>query len=152
MEPTRAEDFHPAHFHHPTDITNTYLPMVPGTRLRREGHAFDDGEKVRAIESTVTGLTKEIAGVETVVGLDRDFTEGKAEEVEPPSYAFSSVKSRSSPTTVSTPAISFVKPVTVDSMARDTFSPSSKACPSQRSLVPGTIGRKVLVMSVGWWK
>ena len=54
---------------------------MPGTRLRWEGHAYDDGEKVsRAIESTVTGLTKEIAGVETLVVLDRDFTEGKAEE------------------------------------------------------------------------
>ena len=87
-QPTRAEDFDPANFHHPTDITNAYFPMVPGTRMRWEGHAYDDGEKVsRAIESTVTGLTKEIAGVETVVGLDRDFTEGKAEEVELTFYA-----------------------------------------------------------------
>lgn len=62
--------------------------MVPGTTFRWEGHAYDDGEKVpRAIESTVTGLTKEIAGVETVVALDRDFTEGKVEEVELTFYA-----------------------------------------------------------------
>jgi hypothetical protein len=87
-KPTRAEDFHPANFHHPTDITNVYFPMVPGTTLRWEGHAYDDGQKVsRAIESTVTGLTKEIAGVQTVVGLDRDFTDGKAEEVELTFYA-----------------------------------------------------------------
>lgn len=62
--------------------------MVPGTTFRWEGHAYDDGEKVsRAIESTVTGLTKEIAGVQTVVGLDRDITDGKAEEVELTFYA-----------------------------------------------------------------
>lgn len=62
--------------------------MAPGARYRWEGHAYDDGEKVsRAIEWTVTGLTKEIAGVETVVAMDRDITDGKAEEVELTFYA-----------------------------------------------------------------
>ncbi len=62
--------------------------MVPGTRFRWTGHAYDDGERVsRAIETTVTRLTKTVAGVETLVAVDRDITEGQAEEVELTFYA-----------------------------------------------------------------
>ncbi len=86
--PAQLSDFDPANFHQPTHITNAYFPLTPGTRSRWEGHAYDDGEKVsRAIEWTVTSLTKEIAGVETVVALERDFTDGEAEEVELTFYA-----------------------------------------------------------------
>jgi hypothetical protein len=62
--------------------------MVPGTRYRWEGHAYDDGEKIsRAIEFTVTGMTKEINGVLTRVARDVDITNGEAEEIELTFYA-----------------------------------------------------------------
>ncbi len=87
-EPASAEDFDPKNFTHSTEITNRYFPMVPGTQFLWKGHAFDDGEKVaRAIEFTVTDLTKEIAGVKTVVAWDRDITDGRAEEIELTFYA-----------------------------------------------------------------
>jgi hypothetical protein len=57
--------------------------MVPGTQFMWKGHAFDDGERVsRAIEFTVTDMTKTINGVQTVVARDRDFTDGEPEEIE----------------------------------------------------------------------
>jgi hypothetical protein len=86
--PPSDQDFDPANFSHPTQVTNPYLPMRPGTQMLWKGHAIDDGAKVsRAIEFTVTDLTKIIGGVRTVVARDRDFTEGKAEEVELTFYA-----------------------------------------------------------------
>jgi hypothetical protein len=81
--PPSDKDFDPKNFTHSTEITNPYFPMTPGTQFLWKGHAYDDGEKVsRAIEFTVTDQTKLIDGVRTVVGRDRDITEGKAEEVE----------------------------------------------------------------------
>jgi hypothetical protein len=81
--PPSDKDFDPKNFSHSTDVTNPYFPMTPGTQFLWKGHAYDDGEKVsRAIEFTVTDQTKMIDGVRTVVGRDRDITEGKAEEVE----------------------------------------------------------------------
>lgn len=87
-QPTSDKDFDPRNFNHSTEITNPYFPMNPGTQFLWKGHAYDDGEKVsRAIEFTVTDLTKMINGVRTVVARDRDITEGTAEEVELTFYA-----------------------------------------------------------------
>ncbi len=49
-----------------------------------EGRAFDDeGNKVaRRVEFIVTDLTKEIGGVNAVVGWDRDFNDGSLGEAE----------------------------------------------------------------------
>ncbi len=48
-----------------------------------KGHALDAGERVtRAIEFTVTDMTKVINGVRTVVAWDRDYTDGALEEIE----------------------------------------------------------------------
>jgi hypothetical protein len=81
--PPSDKDFDPKNFHDPTHITNPYFPMTPGTQVLWKGHAFDEGERVsRAIEFTVTDMTKTINGVQTVVARDRDFTNGKAEEIE----------------------------------------------------------------------
>ncbi len=86
--PPSDKDFDPKNFTHSTEITNPYFPMTPGTQFLWKGHAYDDGEKVsRAIEFTVTDLTKTIDGVRTVVARDRDFTGGEAEEVELTFYA-----------------------------------------------------------------
>jgi hypothetical protein len=81
--PPSDKDFDPRNFHDSTHITNPYFPMSPGTQFLWQGHAFDGGERVsRAIESTVTDLTKTINGVQTVVARDRDITNGEAEEIE----------------------------------------------------------------------
>ena len=76
-------DFDPANFSNPTQVTNPYFSLVPGTRFTWKGHALDEGELIkREIEFTVTDMTKVIDGVETVVAWDRDFTDGALEEVE----------------------------------------------------------------------
>jgi len=54
-------------------IDNPYLPLVPGTVHVYEG----DGER---IEYTVTGATREVMGVSTVVVHDRAFDAGKLVE------------------------------------------------------------------------
>jgi len=66
-----------------TTIDNEWWPLKPGTQLTWEGHAID-GEDViaRRIVFTVTDLTKEIGGVRTLVGWDRDFNNGKLSEGE----------------------------------------------------------------------
>jgi hypothetical protein len=73
--PTDGNGFDPANFGADSaEVDNPYFPLVPGTQLVYEGSAFDEGERVEhSVIFTVTGLTKEIAGVRTVVGWDRDF-------------------------------------------------------------------------------
>jgi hypothetical protein len=82
-------DFDPADFDNPTVINNEWMPMQPGTTWAYEGTAVDDeGNKVdRRIEFTVTDLTKEIGGVNTVVGWIEDFTNGQLTEKEISFYA-----------------------------------------------------------------
>ena len=62
-EPYRPE-IDPADFS--TTITNPYLPLIPGTSLAYEG----GGERVVV---TVTGRTRQVMGVETVVVRDREW-------------------------------------------------------------------------------
>ena len=57
-------DIDPADFS--TTITNPYMPLVPGTSLSYEG----GGERVVV---TVTGRTRQVMGVETVVVRDREW-------------------------------------------------------------------------------
>ena len=76
-------DFDPANFTHPTQVTNPWFPLVPGTRFTWKGHALDDGEPVgRKVVFTVTDLTKVVDGVRTIVAWDRDITDGTLEENE----------------------------------------------------------------------
>lgn len=76
-------DFDPANFSDPTNVTNPWFPLVPGTRFTWEGHATDEGERVRrGVVFTVTDLTKVVNGVRTIVAWDRDYDQGKLEEVE----------------------------------------------------------------------
>jgi hypothetical protein len=72
-----------------TVINNVWMPMQPGTRWVYEGTALDDeGNPIlRRIEFTVTDLTKEIAGVQTVVALIVDYTDAEAVEKEIAFYA-----------------------------------------------------------------
>lgn len=76
-------DFNRRNFNRSTEGTNPYFPLVPGTRFTWKGHASIDGERVsRTIETTITDMTKVIAGVKTVVGRDVDMTDGAVNELE----------------------------------------------------------------------
>jgi hypothetical protein len=91
-DPAGAAEFwelDPANFSDPTMIDNVWTPMQPGTRWVHEGTALDDegNSVVRRIEFTVTDLTKEIAGVQTVVAWIVDYTDGEPVEKEIAFYA-----------------------------------------------------------------
>ena len=78
-----AADFDPANFTRPTEVTNPWFPLEPGTRLTWEGHATEGVERVeRKVVFTVTDLTKVVNGVRTVVAWDRDFNDGELAEIE----------------------------------------------------------------------
>jgi len=86
-EPQFAE-FDPNRFDSPTLIANEWLPLQPGKRWVYEGTAVEDGESLsRRIEFTVTDLTKEIAGVRTVVAWIVDYNDGEVVEKEIAFYA-----------------------------------------------------------------
>jgi hypothetical protein len=83
--PIDGNGFDPANFGPDSaDVDNTYFPLVPGTQFVYEGSSIgDEGERIEhRVVFTVTGLTKEIAGVRAVVGWDRDFEEGALVEKE----------------------------------------------------------------------
>jgi hypothetical protein len=83
--PTGGNGFDPANFGPDSAVVdNTYFPLVPGTQFVYEGSSIgDEGERIEhMVVFTVTGLTKEIAGVRAVVGWDRDFEEGDLVEKE----------------------------------------------------------------------
>jgi hypothetical protein len=63
--------------------------MQPGTRWVHEGSAVDDegNSFIRRIEFTVTDLTKEIAGVQTVAAWIVDYNDGEVVERELAFYA-----------------------------------------------------------------
>ncbi len=75
--------FDPANFPETPRIDNQWLPLKPGTRWVWEGSTKEeDGRIPHGIVFTVTDLTKVVNGVRTVVGWDRDYTDGKLEEAE----------------------------------------------------------------------
>jgi hypothetical protein len=77
-------DFDPTNFDDPTTIDNKWFPLKPGTQFVYEGFTVDEnGEEIpHEIVFTVTDLTKEIGGVQTVVILDNDSSDGELEESE----------------------------------------------------------------------
>jgi hypothetical protein len=82
-DPVGADVFDPGNFSNPTLVDNPYFPLRPGTLFRWEGHAIDDGERIeRGVVFIVTDLTKVIDGVRTVVAWDRDYDDGRRNEVE----------------------------------------------------------------------
>jgi hypothetical protein len=81
--PIKASDFDPANFDPGAPVDNRWDPLVPGTESVFEGSALDDGEPIeRKVISTVTDMTKEVAGVRVVVAWERDFTDGELVEAE----------------------------------------------------------------------
>jgi hypothetical protein len=76
-------DFDPGRFSDPTTVDNQWLPLRPGTQLTWQGSALDGTERIaRQVVFTVTGLTKTINGVRTVVGFDQDYNGGELVEPE----------------------------------------------------------------------
>ncbi len=79
-----ADDFDPSLFDETsTTIDNEWWPLEPGTQFTWRGWTQEEEERVpHRIVFTVTDLTKEINGVRTVVGWDRDFSGGQLVESE----------------------------------------------------------------------
>jgi hypothetical protein len=70
-------------FSEPTNVDNRYFSLVPGTEFVYDGTVVEGGETLRhRVVFTVTGVTKVINGVRTVVAWDRDFTDGELQEAE----------------------------------------------------------------------
>jgi len=67
----------------PTAINNRFLPMPAGLQMTLEGRANRGGGPLpHKVVFTVTGLTKVINGVQTVVVYDIDENEGQLQEAE----------------------------------------------------------------------
>jgi hypothetical protein len=82
-DPITAKDFDVADFGTPTEVDNVYFPLQQGMRLVYEGAAMDGKRRVtRRVVMTVTGLTKEILGVRSVVIWEQDSTDGELTESE----------------------------------------------------------------------
>jgi hypothetical protein len=82
------EDFDPNNFDRSTNIDNEWLPLQPGTQWVYEGVTVEDSESIpHRIVFTVTDLTKEIAGVSTVVAWIVDYSDGQVVEKEIAFYA-----------------------------------------------------------------
>ena len=78
-----AKGFEVAEFTNPTTVDNTWFPLQPGTHMVYRGETIEDGEKLQhRVEFTVTDLTKVVAGVESVVVLELDFSAGELVESE----------------------------------------------------------------------
>jgi hypothetical protein len=78
-------DFKRAQFANPTRINNRWLPLKPGTQRVYEGSAILEGEtkrSARRVVSTTTDVGKVIAGVQTLVVVEKDFTAGQLGEAE----------------------------------------------------------------------
>ena len=80
-----ASDFKRAQFDNSTRINNRWMPLKPGMQRIYEGSAILEGEKQRStrrVVSTVTDVGKVIAGVRTLVLLEKDYTSGQLGEAE----------------------------------------------------------------------
>ncbi|MFN8638061.1 MAG: hypothetical protein U0360_01050 [Dehalococcoidia bacterium] len=74
---------HAADFRRPTEITNEYFPLVPGTQVLMEGRSnLGKGTVTHDVSFTVTDMVKTIDGVRTVAVWDRDVHSGKLLEEE----------------------------------------------------------------------
>ncbi len=77
------EDFDSKNFDRSTRIDNEWFPLKPGTRWVYEGFSFEDGKRLpHRVVSTVTDLSKVIAGVRAIVVWDQDYSAGKLGETE----------------------------------------------------------------------
>ena len=78
-----AKDFDPTNFDNSTTVDNKWFPLKPGEHSVFEGSAIDDGQRIsRRVLTTVTDLSKEINGVNSVVVWERDYNNGELVEAE----------------------------------------------------------------------
>jgi hypothetical protein len=78
-----AKDFDPTDFDNSTTVDNKWFPLKPGEHSVFEGSAIDDGQRIsRRVLTTVTDLSKEIDGVNSVVVWERDYNNGQLVEAE----------------------------------------------------------------------
>jgi hypothetical protein len=93
VEPTvdpefALEDLGTATFDHPTEITNKYFPMKPGTEFVYDGFTREGANQIpHSIIFTVTDLTKEVEGIQAVVAYILDYSNGELVEAEIAFYA-----------------------------------------------------------------
>ena len=81
--PVHVPPWTAADFRDPTHVTNTWMPLVPGTRFTSEGVSNVGGAPTEhKIVFVVTDLVKVIDGVQTRVGWDVDTDEGVMAESE----------------------------------------------------------------------
>jgi hypothetical protein len=67
----------------PATVDNPMFPLVPGTEFSYAGTLAEGGHtRPHTVVFTVSGLTKNIHGVTTVIAWDRDFLGGKLQEQE----------------------------------------------------------------------
>jgi hypothetical protein len=72
-----------ARFSAPLHVNNRMFPLTPGTQYVYRGKIVEGGEsKAHSVVFTVTGLSKVVGGVPTVVAWDRDFLDGELQEQE----------------------------------------------------------------------
>jgi hypothetical protein len=78
------KDFDPkGNFSVPTQVDNRWHPLVPGTQFVFEGRSNRGlGPRPHRVIFTVTGLTKQVDGVDAVVLFDRDINRDKLLEAE----------------------------------------------------------------------
>ncbi len=82
------EDFDPSNFDRPTSIDNQWFPLQPGTKFVYEGITVEGGRSVpHRIVFIVTDLTKQIAGLRTVVAWVSDYSDDELVEAEVAFYA-----------------------------------------------------------------
>jgi hypothetical protein len=78
-----AKDFDRSNFDDSARVDNKWFPLEPGAHSVFEGSAIDDGERIsRRVVTTVTDLTKEIDGVNSVIVWERDYNDGQLVEAE----------------------------------------------------------------------
>lgn len=81
--PGSAIDFDASDFQSSPKIDNDWFPLKPGMQFTTTGTVSSaDGTTKRTVIHTVTGLTKVIDGVKTLVMWDRDFSDGELVESE----------------------------------------------------------------------
>ena len=79
----KAQAGHRVRFPEPTEVSNQYFPLVPGTEFVYQGKIVEGGSSTpHSVSFTVTDLTKVVDGVRTVVAWDRDFLNGQLQEQE----------------------------------------------------------------------
>jgi hypothetical protein len=83
VRPATHNDYDTSKFNNSTDVSNKWLPLVPGTQYVLSGQINAEGKRVEhRVVFTVTDLTKQIDGVQSRVLYDVDYNAGKVAEAE----------------------------------------------------------------------